>query len=344
MSHPTTDHGEHGVPHLPDPSIWPLVAGAATLALGLAIVWWSRDRSNGISGPLMGAAALFTLVSVAGWATEDSRMRRKAEARETAKPRDARYTQVLAFAIAQGQLAAARAAEGVLSAVEGADAALRNLAGFQDLRIIVSPDDNGPTQVLVETTWSDREGLATYEETRKTLLDLLTAHGEEVVSGSINVFDMQVIRDTKEVGFKFGIAAASVILGAFIVGGFMIGAGLTTFQKESKASTESAPAAGGPAAPAGTVELNATDNKFNKSSIDAEAGKELTVNFKNNGKVPHNVRFLDKKGGSTLSGTTAGEIVTGGQGYAIKFTPSAGTYYYQCDVHPDQMVGSLNVK
>jgi plastocyanin/heme-degrading monooxygenase HmoA len=344
MSHPTADHGEHGAPHLPDPSIWPLVAGAATLALGLALVWWSRDRANSVSGPLMGAAALFTLVSVAGWATEDSRMRRKAERRELTRPREARYTQVVTFAIAQGQLAAARAAAGVLTAVEGTDGALHNLAGFQDLRIILSPDDNGPTQVLVETTWSDREGLATYEETRKTLLDLLTAHVEEVVSGSINVFDMQVIRDTKEVGFKFGVAAASVILGAFIVGGFMIGAGLTTFQKESKASAEAAPAAAGPAAPAGTVDMIATDNKFSKGSIDAEAGKELTVNFKNSGKVPHNLHFLDKKGGATLTGTTAGEIVTGGGGYAIKFTPSAGTYYYQCDVHPDQMFGTLNVK
>lgn len=29
------------VPHLPDPSVWPLVAGVATFLAAGALVWWS---------------------------------------------------------------------------------------------------------------------------------------------------------------------------------------------------------------------------------------------------------------------------------------------------------------
>lgn len=35
------EHGEHGAVHLPDPSIWPLVAGVAALVLGAALVYFS---------------------------------------------------------------------------------------------------------------------------------------------------------------------------------------------------------------------------------------------------------------------------------------------------------------
>ena len=79
MSHDATEHGaheeSHGV-HLPDPSYWPLVVGAAALLAGLALVWWSRDRDSDLAGPLLGAAVVAVLVASGGWAYEDGRMKR----------------------------------------------------------------------------------------------------------------------------------------------------------------------------------------------------------------------------------------------------------------------------
>jgi len=340
MSHPGNE--EHQEVHLPEPSVWPLLAGAAALFVGLALIFWTRDRQSSISGPLFGAAGLLLFVVVAGWATEDSRMRRRAERREVSMPREARYTQVVTFAIAEGKLAAANSEAGVLTAINDADSSLHNLAGFQDLRIILSPAETGPTQVLVETTWSDREGLASYEETRQTLLDLINGHTDEVAEGSVQVFDMQVVRDTKEIGFRFALGPAVTILGAFVIGGFMVGAGLSVFQKSTNAVAAPSTAVAGPTEAPGTVTVTATDNKFDKTALNATAGQELTVNFKNAGKVPHNIHFFDKKGGNSLA---AADIITGGQSATVKFTPStAGTYYFQCDVHPDQMFGNLTVK
>ncbi len=104
MDHQPIEHGSHGEVHLPDPSIWPLVVGVAALLLGAALIFWSRDTGNDFAGPLLGAAVVATLVAAFGWAYEDGRMKRKAEESDVRGPRDARYTQVVTFAIAEGQV------------------------------------------------------------------------------------------------------------------------------------------------------------------------------------------------------------------------------------------------
>ena len=58
--------------------------------------------------------------------------------------------------------------------------------------------------------------------------------------------------------------------------------------------------------------------------------------------MPHNIHFFDKKGGNSIA---SADITNGGQSATITFTPqTAGAYYFQCDVHPDQMFGTLTVK
>ena len=336
------DHGDHGI-HLPDPSFWPFVAGIASFAVALALVWWSRDRSNQIAGPLLGASGLLTLISAFGWAYEDGRMKKKAEEGSLTRAREARFTQVVTFAVAEGRLATSRAAGGILASLYSSDGALRDLAGFQDLRIIASPAETGPSQVLVETTWSNREGLASYEETRRTLLDSVAAHPDDVVPGSVQVFDMEVVRDTKEMAFRFGMGPAVAIFGSLVVFGLMVGAGLSIFAHDSKAAASLEPGTG-PAPVAGNV-ITATDNKFDKAALEAPPNSSVTFEFKNAGKVKHNLHFLDKAGGATLAPGGEGKIIDGGQSEPISFkTPAAGSYYFQCDLHPDQMKGTFTVK
>lgn len=347
MSHHSSEHGgqgEHGGVHLPDPSIWPLVVGGACLFLGFALVFWTRERgSSDIAGPLLGAAVLATLISAFGWAYEDGRMKKKAEEGSITAHRNARYTQVLTFAVPEGRILEARQT-GIIHALEASDGALRDLDGFQDLRIIVSPAEAGPSQVIVETTWSDREGLATYEENRRTLLDLVAANPDDVAPGSVQVFDMEVVRDTKDVSFRFGTGAALGLVGALLVGGFMIGAGLNLFAENNAGTGGAAPTA---VPGVDTSKIVATDNKFSVSNIDAPPATAITINFSNTGKVKHNLHFLAAKGGATLAPGAGSDstFVDPGQSETLSFTtPAAGSYYFQCDLHPDQMSGTLTVK
>lgn len=336
-------HGENQHISLSTPSVWPLIVGLAALFLGFSLVWWVRDRDNEFSGPILGAAIVSILIAIAGWAYDESKIRRRADRLAHGGGGESRFTQVVTFAIADGRLPAARTSGGILAAIEAADSSLRGLAGFLDLRIIAAPAESGPSQTLVETTWVDREGLATYEETRKTILDLVAQHPDDVVPGSVQVFDMEVVRDTKEMSVKFGLGPAFAIFGALMVGGFMVGAGLTAFQKEGTAPAATATPGGGNGG--GGLALVATDNKFDLATLTAPPNTSVSISFKNDGKVKHNVHFYDKKDGNTLATGAEGAILDGGQSEVLTFTtPGAGDYYFQCDLHPDQMNGKFEVK
>jgi plastocyanin len=343
MDHSSNAHGghdEHGGVHLPDPSIWPLVVGAASLLLGAALIYWTRDRGSDFAGPLLGMGILATMIAAFGWAYEDGKMKKKAEEGLVTKERDARFTQVVTFAVVEGMLDQARTS-GIIAALEKKDSALMNLDGFQDLRIIASPAETGPSQVLVETTWADRSGLATYEQTRQTLLDLVANYPEEVVSGSVQVFDMEVIRDTKDVAFRFGKGAAATVIGSLLVGGFMVGAGLNMFAHEGAAAGGD----GGNGGPAPDPFLViGTDNRFNPTTLRAAPNIEVTFTFENRGRAFHNLVFLDREGGSELAPGSKGAILGGGQSETITFTtPGPGTYFFYCELHPVEMRGVFEV-
>lgn len=338
------DHGaqdEHAEIHLPDPSIWPLVVGLACALVGAGIIFYSRDRDNHLAGAALAAALIFAVISAAGWAFQDTVMRRKAASGDHGGDRVVRYNQVVTFAIAEGELANARSATGVLSAIERSD--LRNLAGFQDLRVQASPASTGPSQVIVETTWAGRENLETYDGTRQSLLDTIAAHETQVVPGSVQVFDMEVLRDTKDTSFRFGLGAAASIFGGLIVGGFMLGAGLTAFQSESSGG------GGGPAptaAPADPYLVRAVPSlRFATDSLQAPPNTEVTFTLQNDDTAPHNLSFYPTEADreSQSNEFVKGDIIAAGSTGEITFTtPDAGTYYFHCDLHP-QMAGTFTV-
>ena len=361
MEHESSEHNAHVGPgvHLPDPSIWPFVAGLAIMLLTAALVWWARvEDQRSLSGPLMGAAAAVTLGAVAGWAYEDGRMRAKAREQDEHARAAARRTQVITFAIAEGQLETGIGEGGVIDAIQNAHDDLRAAPGFEDLRINVSSAEEGPSQVIVETTWSSADDLAAFEETQRAILDLISQHPEEVLAGSTQTFDMQVVRDTKDTSVRYSLGAATALFGALIVGGFAVGAGLNLFASEASGGEGGGfvPVELGPFLD--TITIKGSD--FDYEEIVLPPGVEFTMTLDNqDDSVAHNIIFFQ---GDTvgldepvLEGCIAGceddgtqvrtELATGIVQHTFTFTtPEPGVYAFWCDVHPDTMTGVLIIE
>jgi plastocyanin len=344
-------HGAHVGPDVqaPGPSIWPFATGIAALLVGLALIWWSRDTGDNVAAVFLGQAIIVGLVALGAWIYEDTRSGRYARAHGTD---EARYTQILTFAVPEGQLDAARADGGVVGAIESRDSALRALQGFQDLRIVVSPADVGASQVLVETAWANREGLASYDETRQTLLDIVNDHPTHVEVGTVQVLDMEVIRDTKEIPVRLGLGTAATVVGALVIGGFFVGAGLTLFEEEGAGGGGGN---GGPPAFSGTIV--AKDIKFVETAFKLPPNAEVTLTLDNqDAGTLHNIVFANgpEHGGDALQGCLEGcenppsvsTVLTAGpvqQPFTFT-TPGPGTYAYWCAAHPTQMRGILTVE
>ena len=353
------EHEAHVGPdvHLPDPSIWPIIVGIAAAILGAALIWWASDTDSDFAGPLLGAAIAIVLVAAGGWAYEDGRMKKKAE-EGSGHAGEARFTQVVTFALAPGQGEIARGSEGILGILQSQENALRDLPGFQDLRIVASPGEQGAGQVLVETTWSDRHGLATYDQTRQTVLDLVAAHPSEVVPGSVQVFDMEVLRDTKDVAVRFGLGTAMTLIGGLGIFGLLVGAGLTIFDEEDTGGGGGGNGAEPTPPPTGfdgTIVEQGIKYLTTEFRVPPDTSITLTEDNQDAG-TPHNIRFFTTAdfGGDTLGGCTEGciegdqaatPITPGPAVQTLTFTtPAVGEYAYWCDIHPDQMRGVMIVE
>jgi cytochrome c oxidase subunit 2 len=99
--------------------------------------------------------------------------------------------------------------------------------------------------------------------------------------------------------------------------------------------------------PNGTsLQIAAQGIKFDTDCLAAPAGQDVTLTFDNKDQgVPHNVDIYDKQGGTHVAGATSSDLVTGVNTATYKISAlKAGTYYFQCDVHPTAMFGTFIVK
>ena len=90
----------------------------------------------------------------------------------------------------------------------------------------------------------------------------------------------------------------------------------------------------------GAVEISAADLEFNVTTIEATAGEAFTITLVNNDSAPHNISIYAEEGGAALA---LGPTAEGGQTVETDVaTLEPGTYYFQCDIHPE-MNGTLVV-
>lgn len=331
-------HAAHGADVHEESSVWPIMTAIAALAAGIALIWLARDSGSSFAGPVAGAGLAAVFTCVAGWIWEKNQQGKEAaEGFDAASP-DPQYTQVVSFLVPEGQSDAARASDGVITALQSAD--LAGIQGFKDLRVTAAPAGAGPSQVLVETTWENRGAFEAYDASRGPL-DIITGHDQQVVPGSVQAFDMEVLRDTKRHAYRFGLGAGAAIVGGLLAGGFAFGAAQTLFE-DAPVVVSDGGNGGGPSDP---YAVEALDNRFPFTTLEAPPNTEVTYTLTNNGANPHNISFYESKGGAELGDGAVGPILAGGASGPTTFTtPGPGTYYFQCDVHPDQMNGTFTVR
>jgi plastocyanin len=82
-------------------------------------------------------------------------------------------------------------------------------------------------------------------------------------------------------------------------------------------------------------------NTFSTDCLVAAAGEGFTINYSNADTVPHNIDVYIEQGGESLATT---DILPGPLEDPLDVDPlDAGEYYFQCDVHPTTMFGTLAV-
>lgn len=103
-------------------------------------------------------------------------------------------------------------------------------------------------------------------------------------------------------------------------------------------------AKGGSSGSPNALTISAQNIAFNTASLTAKSGSAITVAFDNKDTTPHNFDVVSGPPGYTKPAslpTIAGPGST--QTYNIGSLP-AGTYKYQCDLHPTAMTGTLTVQ
>ena len=95
-------------------------------------------------------------------------------------------------------------------------------------------------------------------------------------------------------------------------------------------------------APSTSLTETTTDNKYSDTVFTIPAGQPVTITVTNKGQALHNFHVLNVQGADGKPVQTA--LVNPGSSTKFTFTiTKPGTYQFHCDVHPTQMIGTLNV-
>jgi len=112
------------------------------------------------------------------------------------------YIQTILFQIPASRLEEASAGGGLLAELDEHRQFLKGQAGFRDIRITRSINNEGNILVMTETRWSDDGSLVRYETNEPNAATIVRKHDAVLVPGSLQVLDMEALRT--ESSFKHG--------------------------------------------------------------------------------------------------------------------------------------------
>ena len=92
----------------------------------------------------------------------------------------------------------------------------------------------------------------------------------------------------------------------------------------------------------GAVEITADDLAFDADVIEAPAGQAFTITLVNDDSALHNISVYVEEDGETI---VQGEYIGEGETDVVEVPAlEPGEYFFVCDLHPEQMTGTLVVE
>jgi len=90
--------------------------------------------------------------------------------------------------------------------------------------------------------------------------------------------------------------------------------------------------------------LVAENTKFDKTTLEAPAGKDVTLTMENKDSIEHTFALYETA--AATARLAGGQTFSGPAFLTYQFTApeTPGTYHFQCDIHPSAMKGDFVVK
>jgi len=104
------------------------------------------------------------------------------------------YIQTVLLQVDSTRLDRASEPGGLLAELDDHRSHLKQQPGFRDLRITRSINPEGNVLIVIETRWGDDASLVRYETNEPNVAAIVNKHRDIIVSGSLQVLDMEALR------------------------------------------------------------------------------------------------------------------------------------------------------
>ena len=193
----------------------------------------------------------------------------------------------------------------------------------------------------VMPTWGQANGGPLSDEQIRELVTLIT--GADPVSQAHEVDPAGAWDNYVAPLSAAANAVATPLAVADILAGQATGATASICGQKIASTAAAAPPAT-PGTPSTSLSETATDDKFSATAFTIPAGQTVSLSFANQGTAIHNLHVTDVKDSTGKDITSSATGTLAGQSVSVTFSVTTpGTYHFQCDFHPTEMLGTLFV-
>jgi len=129
------------------------------------------------------------------------------------------------------------------------------------------------------------------------------------------------------------------VIGALIASGTLAGVLAASCGGDASPAAVVTPVEG-----SGAITVVAEDTSFSVGRIEVQAGTTTTVRFENRDTVAHTLTVYVAASPDGPIAADTGEVAPGETGEAVVLFSAPGEYAFRCEIHPDQMRGTIVVR